>query len=75
MNQLISVRANVLYVKHDNEYLKVHEVTLLVDESDYRYSTESEVIRDRKINKLIFILPDDAIDGLIDTLKGLKERE
>jgi len=49
MNQLISVRTNILYTKVGEEYIKLNELVLLVDEPSYKRTNDGEVIRERGI--------------------------
>lgn len=75
MEQLISVRTNVFYYKKGNDFLKHHEVILLLDSPNYVRSNEGEVIRERGIVEQRFIIANDNIDKLIAHLESIKDIE
>ena len=72
MNQLISVRTNILYTKVGEEYIKLNELVLLVDEPSYKRTNDGEVIRERGVKELRFTVTEKAFENLILLLKALK---
>ena len=72
MNQLISVRTNILYTKVGEEYIKLNELVLLVDEPSYKRTNDGEVIRERGVKELRFTVTEKAFEDLILFLTDLK---
>lgn len=79
MNQLISIRTNILYTKNQKEkkededvFLKHHELIFLVDKA--KYSIDSgEIVRKRYIQELRFTINEKAYDELIKTLVKIQK--
>lgn len=75
---LISVRSNIIYTKHGDEYMKFHELVFVVDESKYKRTNEGEIIREREVSDVRFTISDskfDALIGLLEHLKNAKEED
>lgn len=79
MNQLISIRTNILYSKKDkqanethDEYERHQELIFLIDKPSYRFSNEGEIIRERGIDEVRFTVSHKAFDQLLKHLEKLK---
>jgi hypothetical protein len=79
MNTLISIRANIIYTKEivdkKEVYNKHQEMVFLVDKPKYRYSNEGNVIRERGVEELRFIVSEESFDSMIDVLAKIKDVE
>jgi hypothetical protein len=82
MNTLVSVRTNIVYAKKkkqdekaEDEFVRHHEVILLVDKPNYRYSNEGEIIRERGLEEVRFIISEKSFENLIQLLKLLKDAD
>lgn len=74
MKNLATVNSNTLYRKNKKgEMDKVINIILILDEADYRYSAEGKVFRDRKLERVDFMVLEGQLDALIDILKEIKE--
>ena len=73
MNSLISIRTNIFYTKNtEEEYVRQQEIVLLIDKPKYKYSNEGEVLRERGIEELRFVVTDDSMGQLIDALSAIR---
>jgi len=72
MNDLISVRTNILYSKEGDEYKRWQELIFLVDKPQYRYSTEGKIIQERSVEEVRFTVSHMAFEELIQILTKLK---
>ena len=85
MNTLISVRTNIFYAKKkkkdensEDEFVRHQELIFLVDKPTYHYSNEGEIVRERGIDEVRFVVSDNAFEQLIkhlDKLKNIDESE
>lgn len=78
MNQLLSIRTNILYSKEKSKdgketYKKFHELIFLVDKPQYLSTNEDVIVRQRTIEELRFNVSDDAFDLMIKHLLKLKD--
>lgn len=79
MKTLLQVRDNIYYTKKASdveEYTKVHELVILLDNPSYKQTNEGDIIRERGIEEIRFAITDKGIDTLIEMLKtyqGAKE--
>lgn len=72
MNHLLSIRSNTLFSKEKEEYKKFHELILLVDKPNYISTNEGQIIRQRAIEEMRFIVSDKALEDLINSLNAIK---
>lgn len=75
MNHLLSIRTNIMYSKEKEKYNRFQEIILLVDKPLYRYSTEGEIVMERGIEELRFVVSVIAFEDLINVLSKLKEAD
>jgi hypothetical protein len=78
MNHLISVNTNILYKKEEENYKKYFELVFLVDQPKYIRSNAGEIVRERGIEELRFIVAEDSFDamiGILTKLRNAKEEE
>lgn len=74
MNHLLSVRANILYSKDkEGAYNKFHELIFLVDKPSYTSTNEGQIIRQRGVEEMRFLVSDEAFDAMIKSLLVLKD--
>jgi hypothetical protein len=80
MNTLLSVRTNILYSKKDkkkkedaDEFLKHHELIFLVDKPTYIHTNSGEIVRQRAVDEVRFMVSEKAFDTLIELLTKLKD--
>lgn len=79
MKTLLQVRDNIYYTKDEStsdEYTKIHELVILLDNPSYKRTNEGDIIRERGIEEVRFAVTDKGIDALIEMLqvyKGAKE--
>lgn len=80
MNTLLSIRTNILYSKKDkknigesDEFIKHHELIFLVDKPKYTQTNGGEIIRERAVEELRFMVSDKAFDALIEHLIKLRD--
>ena len=74
MNTLASVRTNILYHKDkDGKFIKHLELILLVDNPQYSYSNEGDIIRERHIEQQRFVVSEKAMGAFIELLEKLKD--
>jgi hypothetical protein len=80
MNTLLSIRTNVLYAKKDkknkedaDEFIKHHELIFLVDKPKYTQTNGGEIVRERAVDELRFIVSEKVFDTLIDHLVKFKD--
>lgn len=73
MNNLISVRTNIIYSKSESGEMKRHqELIFLVDQPEYRRSTEGEIVRERGIKELRFTVTEDGYKRMMEFLTKLQ---
>lgn len=73
MNHLLSVRSNILYSKDKKgEYEKFHELIFLVDKPSYSSTNEGQIIRQRGVEEMRFMVSEEALDMMIKSLLVLK---
>lgn len=75
MNTLISIASNILYRKENEEYTKFHELIFIADKASYIFSNDGEVVRERELLDYRFTISDKQLDGVITTLKKMKEKK
>ena len=82
MNTLLSIRTNILYSKKDkkkqedaDEFVKHHELILLVDKPKYTQTNGGEIVRERAVDELRFVVSDKSFDALIEHLIKLKDAD
>jgi hypothetical protein len=77
MKNLASLNYNVLYKKNSEtkDFSKHINLIIILDEAEYIYNKEGAVIRDRKLEKVDFMVPESGIDKLIEFLKEIKNKE
>ena len=80
MNTIVSVRTNILYQKQKNEnqedvFKRHQELIFLVEKPTYRFSGQGEIIRDRALEELRFVVSQNNFDTLIKMLEELKNAE
>jgi hypothetical protein len=75
MKGLLEVRHNLFYTKKksDNEFIKQHEIFLIVDEPSYKRTNEGDIVRERGCKELRFILSSESLELFIKTLELCKE--
>lgn len=80
MNTLLSIRTNILYAKKGkkskedaDEFVKHHELIFLVDKPKYTQTNGGEIVRERAVDELRFIVSEKVFDTLIDHLVRLKD--
>lgn len=80
MNTLLSIRTNILYAKKNkkskedvDEFVKHHELIFLVDKPKYTQTNGGEIVRERAVDELRFIVSEKVFDTLIDHLVKLKD--
>jgi len=80
MNTLLSIRTNILYAKKKkankddaDEFIKHHEIILLVDKPKYTQTNSGEIVRERAVEELRFVVCKDDFDTLIKNLTILKD--
>ena len=80
MNHLISIRTNILYAKEDkknetddDKYKKFHELIFLVDQPTYRRTNDGEIVRERGVDEVRFIVSDKAFENMLELLTKLKD--
>ena len=80
MNLLRDIRANIQYVKSKSRedgkvsFRPMAEIVLLVEQPEYTYTNEEEIIRSRKIEELRFCVSSNHLDGLIEALESFQEK-
>lgn len=77
MKQLIQVRNNIFYKKTDDdkELTRLNEIVMLFDVAEYKTTNEGDVIRNRAIEECRFIVSQDSLGGLIETLEAYKNAD
>jgi hypothetical protein len=76
MKTILQVRDNIYYTKETadgNEYTKIHELVILLDNPSYKRTNEGVIIRERGIEEVRFAITDKGIDNLIEILQSYKE--
>lgn len=80
MNTLLSIRTNIVYAKKAkkskedaDEFVKHHELIFLVDKPKYAQTNSGEIIRERAVDELRFVVSEKAFDTLIEHLAKLKD--
>ena len=79
MNALVSVRVNLYFTleKIDNieEYRRQYELIFLIDKPKYTYSNEGEIIRERGVSEVRFLVSEKGIEQLSELLLRFKDVE
>jgi len=75
MEQLITIRTNILYTKSGEEYTKFNEIILLTEQADYSLNNEGSVIRNRGIKETRFCIASEKLQDVIDYLQSLNDAE
>lgn len=82
MNHLMSIRTNIIYSKNKkgninepDNFVKFQELIFLINKPSYRVSNESEIIRERNIEELRFVVSEKNFDTMMDLLNKLKIAE
>lgn len=79
MNNLVSIRTNIVYSKEvkegEEKYNRHQELILLVDKPKYSYSNEGEIVRERGLEELRFTVNEKGFEQLIELLEKLKDVE
>lgn len=77
MKHLVATLSNQIYRKdkETGEFEKFHELIIVSDESEYARANNGELIQNRRIKKHSFILSQQGIDELIESLNELKKLE
>jgi hypothetical protein len=80
MNTLLSIRTNILYAKKHkenkedaDEFVKHHELIFLVDKPKYTQTNGGEIVRERAVDELRFMVSEKVFGTLIDHLIKLKD--
>jgi len=76
MKTILQVRDNIYYKKEKSdseEYTKIHELIILLDNPSYKRTNEGDIIRERGVEEVRFALTDKGIDNLIEVLQSYKE--
>jgi len=80
MNTLIQIRTNVFYTKKTkktktskDEFIRLNEIVLLVDKAKYTHTNSGEIVRERGVDELRFVVNAENLDALIENLKRLKD--
>lgn len=77
MNQLLEIRKNIYYTKDKskhNNYNRVHEIIMIVDELKYTRTNEGDVIRERGCKELRFTIPsDEMFDKVVELFTKYKD--
>jgi len=77
MNQLLEVRKNIYYSKKksdSDEYNRIHEIILIVDEPKYTRTNEGDVIRERGCKEIRFTIPSDIMfDAFVNVISSYKD--
>lgn len=76
---IAQVRANILYQRDpdkagtDEEYRKVINLVIITDEADYKYNSEGNILRDRKLEAHRFNIYADQWHKFRETVEQLIE--
>ena len=76
MKTILQVRDNIYYTKEKSdgeEYTKIHELIILLDNPSYKRTNEGDIIRERGVEEVRFAVTDKGIDNLIEVLQSYKE--
>ena len=76
MKSILQVRDNIYYKKEtadSDEYTKIHELVILLDNPSYKRTNEGDVIRERGVDEVRFAVSDKGLDSLIEVLQSYKE--
>jgi hypothetical protein len=77
MNQLLEIRKNIYYTKKESsseEYNRVHEIVLILDEPKYKQTNEGNIVRERGCKEVRFTIPsDEMFDEVLTVLTKIKE--
>jgi hypothetical protein len=70
MNNLISIRTNILYSKNQkeketdqDEFIKHNELIFLLEKPNYTYSNQRQIVREKKIEELRFTVSEEQIEA------------
>ena len=74
MNHLLQLRTNIMYSKVKNkegidEYKRYNELIFLVDKPTYTATNEGDIIRQRTVDELRFVVSDEAFELMMEQLK------
>jgi hypothetical protein len=73
MKTLLSVNANIFYEKDKvGELKKIFELVWIVDNPEYQFTNEGEIIRNRGIKEFRFLVNDKAMNKLIESLQNIQ---
>ena len=76
MNNLMSIRTNILYSKkEDGSFQRYQELIFLVDKPKYNYSNAGEIIRERSLEEMRFVVSDNSFEQMIKLLETLKNAD
>jgi hypothetical protein len=80
MNNLLSIRTNVLYAKKKNnesqdEFIKHYEIIFLVEKPKYSLTNTKEVVKENGVEDLRLIVSEKDIPELINFLLELKNNK
>lgn len=77
MNQLLEIRKNIYYTKKESdseEYNRLHEIVLIVDEPKYTQTNEGNIVRERGCKEVRFTIPsDEMFDEVLKVLAKYKD--
>ena len=80
MKHLLSIRDNILFSRSKNEkeeevYNKYHELVFLLDKPMYSQTNSGEIIRERDIEEVRFVVSDVNFDKMLKMLEAFKDAE
>lgn len=80
MKHLLSIRTNIFYNKNkkesgEEEYKKYHELIFLLDNPVYKKTNTDEIIRERGIEEVRFVVSEHAFDQMLLMLTEIKKVE
>lgn len=75
MESLLAIRSNIFYTKEDDNFIKNHEIILLVDKAKYTQTNGGQIVRERAVDELRFSISNESIDTMINHLEALKTIE
>ena len=75
INHVLEVRKNIFYTKDkQNNFIRGHEIVLVVDEPKYSRTNEGDVVRERSCKELRFtISTDEKFDLFIEILQKYRD--
>lgn len=79
MNTLMSIRTNILYNKKkkvndtdEDEFQRYQELIFLVDKPKYSRTNSGDIIRERDVEELRFVVSDEVYDTMLKLLTELR---